>query len=156
MLDAFRSMTSDKTKQVQRQTDELQLLITSAREERGALGAMLTTLTARSTGLTPLGRTLDHVMEKAAAAASKLDELAKRISTLDDRAKELEQIDQRIQALKDVAKQAELATEKATAPDGELQKHREAIAQLHELSQSTEERLAGLNALAEHVSRWTS
>src|SRR5437667_11524317 len=100
MLDAFRSMTSGKNKQVQRQTDELQLRSTSAREERSALSTMLTTLTARSAKLTPLGKTLEQVVERAAGAASKLDEITKRISTLDDRAKELEQLDKRIQALK--------------------------------------------------------
>ena len=47
MLDAFRNITSGKSKHVQKQTDELQLLITAAREERSALSTMLTTLTAR-------------------------------------------------------------------------------------------------------------
>lgn len=127
MLDAFRSMTSGRSKLVQKQTDELQLLITSAREERSALGTMLTTLTARSAKLTPLGKTLEQVMEKATGAATKLDEITKTISTLDDRAKELEQVDKRIQALNDAARQAELTTQKAIGPDGELQKHREAV-----------------------------
>ena len=130
MLDAFRSMTSGKNKQVQKQTDELQLLITSAREERTELSTMLTTLTTRSAKLMPLGKTLEQVMEKATAASSTLDELTKRISTLDDRAKELEQIDKRIQALTDAAKQAELTTQRAIGPDGELQKHREAVQHL--------------------------
>src|SRR2546430_9717444 len=130
MLDAFRSMTSGKNKQVQKQTDELQLLITSAREERSALSTMLTTLTARSAKLTPLGKTLEQVMERAAGVGSKLDEITNRITALDDRAKELEQIDKRIQALKDAAKQAELTTQKAIGPDGELQKHREAVQHL--------------------------
>ena len=49
---------------------------------------------------------------------------------LDDRARELEDIDKRIQALKDAAKQAELTTQKAIGPDGELQKHREAVQNL--------------------------
>ena len=62
MLDAFRSMTSGKNKQVQQQTDELQLLITSAREERSALSTMLTTLTARSAKLTPFGKSLEQVI----------------------------------------------------------------------------------------------
>src|SRR3989304_3433195 len=130
MLDAFRSMTGGKNKQIQKQTDELQLLITSAREERSALSTMLTTLTARSAKLTPLGKTLEQVMEKATGTASKLDEITKRISALDDRAREMDQIDKRIQALKDAAKQAELTTQKAIGPDGELQKHREAVQHL--------------------------
>ena len=130
MLDAFRTMTGSKNKLIQQQTDELHLLITSAREERSALSTMLTTLTARSAKLAPLGKTLEQVLEKAAGASSKLDELTKRISTLDDRSKELEQIDKRIQALKDAANQAELTTQRAIGPDGELQKHREAVQHL--------------------------
>ena len=130
MLDAFRSIAGGKGKQVQKQTDELQLLISAAREERSALSTMLTTLTARSAKLVPLGKSLEQVSEKAASAGAKLDELTKRIATLDDRARELEDIDKRIQALKDAAKQAELATQKAIGPDGELQKHREAVQNL--------------------------
>ena len=130
MLDAFRTMTGGKNKLIQQQTDELQLLITAAREERSALSTMLTTLTARSAKLAPLGKTLEQVMEKAAGASSKLDELTKRISTLDDRSNELDQIDKRIQALKDAANQAELTTQRAIGPDGELQKHREAVQHL--------------------------
>ena len=44
MLDAFRGITSSSNKQVQKQTDELELLISTAREERSALSAMLTAL----------------------------------------------------------------------------------------------------------------
>ena len=130
MLDTFRSMTGGKNKQVQQQTEELQTLITAAREERSALSTMLTTLTARSAKLTPLGKTLEQVMEKATGASSKLDEISDRISTLDERGQELEQIDKRIQVLKEAARQAELTTQKAIGPDGELQKHREAVQHL--------------------------
>ena len=68
MLDAFRSIAGGKGKQVQKQTDELQLLIAAAREERSAISAMLTTLTARSAKLVPLGKSLEQVTEKAASA----------------------------------------------------------------------------------------
>ena len=144
MLDAFRSITSGNNKQAQKQTDELQLLITSAREERSALSTMLTTLTARSAKLTPLSRTLEQVMEQATTAASKLDELTTRISTLDDRAKELEQIEKRIEGLNDAAKQVELATQKAIGPDGELQKHREAVQHLSSQALQTQATLETL------------
>ena len=70
MLDTFRSMTGGKNKQMQQQTDELQNLIHAAREERSALSTMLTTLTARSAKLTPLGKTLAQVMEIATGASS--------------------------------------------------------------------------------------
>ena len=69
-------------------------------------------------------------MEKATGATATLDEISKRISSLDDRGSEVEQIDKRIQALKDAARQAELTTQKAIGPDGELQRHREAVQHL--------------------------
>ena len=67
MLDAFKNMTGGKGKLVQKQTDELELLIATAREERSAISAMLTALTTRSAKLAPLGKTLEQVSEKATA-----------------------------------------------------------------------------------------
>ena len=116
MLDAFKTMTGGKNKLVQKQTDELELLIATAREERSAISAMLTALTTRSAKLAPLGKTLEQVSEKAAGVTSRLDEIAKRLTALDDRTKELEELDKRIQALKDSATQAEQTTQKALGP----------------------------------------
>ena len=55
MLDAFKSI-GGKGKAVQQQTEELQLLITTAREERSAISAMLNSLTTRGAKLTPLSK----------------------------------------------------------------------------------------------------
>ena len=104
MLDAFKSMTGGKGKLVQKQTEELELLIATAREERSAISAMLTALTTRSDKLAPLGKTLEQVSEKATGVTLRLDDIAKRLATLDDRTKEMEEIDKRIQALKESAK----------------------------------------------------
>ena len=89
-----------KGKLAQQQTDELEMLIATAREERSAISAMLTALTTRSAKLTPLGKSLEQVSEKASGVTAKLDEIAERLAALDDRTKELESIDSRIQALK--------------------------------------------------------
>ena len=97
MLDAFKSMTGGKGKLVQKQTDELELLIATAREERSAISAMLTALTTRSAKLTPLGKTLEQVSEKATTVTARLDEITKRLTTLDDRTKELVEVEKRIQ-----------------------------------------------------------
>src|SRR4029450_10002536 len=43
------------------------------------------------------------------------------------RTKQLDEVEKRIQALKESARQAEQTTQKALGPDGELQKHREAV-----------------------------
>src|SRR5258705_13694092 len=130
MLDAFKNLTGGKSKLVQKQTDELELLITTAREERSALSAMLTALTTRSQKLTPLSKTLEQVTDRATSITERLDDIARRLTALDDRTKALEEIDTRIQSLKDAAKQAEQTTQQALGPDGELQKHREAVQHL--------------------------
>src|SRR6187397_1142819 len=108
MLDAFKSLTGGKV--VQKQTDELGLLIASAREERSAISAMLNALASRSAKLAPLGKQLEQVTEKATGITDRLDEIAKRLTALDERTQELENVDKRIQALKDAAKVAEQTT----------------------------------------------
>src|SRR2546430_3107641 len=130
MLDAFKNITSGKGKLVQQQSEELEQLIATAREERSAISAMLTSLTTRSAKLTPLSKTLEQVTDRATSVTERLDEIAQRLTALDDRTKVLEEIDKRIQSLKDSAKQAEQTTQKALGPDGELQKHREAVQHL--------------------------
>jgi chromosome segregation ATPase len=127
MLDGF---ISGKGKFAQKQTEELEQLIASAREERSAISAMLTALTTRSAKLVPLGKQLEQVTENATAVTTRLDDIGKRLSALDDRATELEQVDKRILALKESARQAEETTQKAIGPDGELSKHREAVQHL--------------------------
>ncbi len=115
---------------VQKQTDELKRLIALAREERGAISAMLTALTTNGAKLTPLSKQLGQVTDKATGATTRVDDITKRLVALDDRAHELEEVDKRIQALKDAAQQAEQTTEKAIGPHGELAKHREAVQHL--------------------------
>src|SRR3954470_24147537 len=144
MLDAFKSITNNKGKLAQKQTDELELLIATAREERSAISAMLTALTARSAKLTPLGKTLEQVSEKATTVTDRLDEIGRRLTALDDRTHEMEEIDKRIQALKESAKQAEQTTLKALGPDGELQKHREAVQHLSSQALGTQATLETL------------
>src|SRR6185295_992862 len=141
MLDAFKTMAGGKNKLVQKQTDDLEQLITTAREERSAISAMLTALTTRSAKLAPLGKTLEQVSEKTAGVTSRLDEIAKRLTALDDRTKELSELDKRIQALRDSATQAEQTTQKALGPDGELQKHREAVQHLSSQALGTQDTL---------------
>ena len=145
MLDAFKNMTNGKNKQVLEQRDELQLLIDSAREERSALSAMLTSLTARSAKLTPVSKSFDQMTEKVDGVTTRLDEITARLTLLDDRFGELAGVETRIQSLKDAVRQAEQTTEKALGPDGELQKHREAVQHLSSQALQTQATLDTLN-----------
>src|SRR6476646_917224 len=119
MLEAFKTLATGKS--AQKQTDELEQLIATAREERSAISAMLTALTTRSSKLTPLTKSLEQVTDKAAAVMTRLDEISSRVGTLDDRTKEVEELDKRIQALKEAAGQAEQMTQRTIGQDGELQ-----------------------------------
>ena len=128
MLEALKTLATGKS--AQKQSEELEQLIATAREERNAISAMLTALTTRSAKLTPLSKSLEQMTDKATSVTTRLDEISKRLAALDDRTRELEELDKRIVMLKDAARQAEQTTQKAIGPDGELRKHREAVQQL--------------------------
>src|SRR5437773_1277518 len=151
MLDAFKSFSGKKV--AQQQTTELETLIATAREERSAISAMLTALTTRSQKLTPLSKSLEQVTEKAASIDAQLGEIAKRLTALDDRTREFDAIDKRIDGVKDAAKQAEQMAQKVIGPEGELQKHRQAVQQLSSQALQTQASLDTLkkerNALEE-------
>jgi chromosome segregation ATPase len=127
MLDALKGLGGGKA---QKQTDDLQSLISAAKEERSALSAMLTQISMRSVKLTQMGKSLEQVDQKAASASEKLDALNKRIDGLEQQAKTFGDVEKRIQTLIDTATQAQQAAEKFMAPDGELQKHRRQVQQL--------------------------
>src|SRR5438132_1808325 len=119
MLDAIKNITGGNGKIVQKQTTELEMLIAMAREERNALNAMLTTLTARSAKLLPIGKSLEQVTDKATGLTMRLEDIARRLAALDERTKELDVVDERIQALKETTREAEESVQKALGPDGE-------------------------------------
>ena len=127
MLDSIFGSSSQQKKQ---QQDELQALIDQARDERTALGALLTQLAGGTSKLAQTSKSLDQVGQKADLALKKLDDLGQKVSGYEDRAKGLEQIERRIAAMLDQVNEAQRVTEKITAPDGELQKHRLAVNQL--------------------------
>jgi chromosome segregation ATPase len=129
MLDGLKNLTGGKGK-TQQQASELERLIATAREERGAVSAVLDTLTSRSARLAPLALSLEQVGDRTAAVAAKLDEIGARLNGLDERTRSFEDVAKRIEALTSAAQQAELTTQKAIGPDGELRKHREAVQQV--------------------------
>ncbi len=129
MLDAFKTLTGGSNKG-QKQAEDLQALIAAAKEERGALSAMLTQISMRSSKLAQLGKSLEQVTEKATGASERLDELATRIDGIDDRTHAFAEVDKRVQGLLDAATQAQQAAERLMAPDGELQKHRQTVQSL--------------------------
>src|SRR5688572_18982 len=129
MLDSFKNLTGAGKGQRQ-QADELQTLIASAKDERGALSAMLTQISLRSATLAQLGKTLEQVGQKAHLATVSVHDLGRRVSALDDRLKAFDLVEKRIEALVTQVTDAQRVTERLTAPDGDLQKHRQAVNQL--------------------------
>src|SRR4030095_11036678 len=88
MLDALKGMTGGKA---QKQAEDLQTLIATAKEERSALSPMLTQISMRSVKLTQMGKSLEQVDQKAAAAISRLDDLNKRIEGLEQQARNFDE-----------------------------------------------------------------
>jgi chromosome segregation ATPase len=126
MLDAlFGSQGSKKQQQ-----DELQALIAQAKEERTALSAMLTQMASGTSKLAQTSKALEQVGQKADAALKRLDDLGQKVGGYEERAKALDQVEKRVAALLEQVQEAQRVSEKITAPDGELQKHRLAVNQL--------------------------
>jgi chromosome segregation ATPase len=126
MLDALFGSPANKNQQ----KDELQALVAQAKEERAALSAMLTQMAGGTSKLAQTSKALEQVGQKADVALKRLDELTHKVGGYEDRAKGLEQIEKRIAAMLDQVHEAQRVSEKITAPDGELQKHRLAVNQL--------------------------
>ena len=120
------------TKSAEEQRDELQALIDTAREERGALSTMLTQIEVRAgkVSLPQVSKAVQRAADQATAASEHLEVLAGRLTAFEERGKEIAQLDGRVQALTDTVAQAEGSAQKLLSPDGELQKHRAAVQQL--------------------------
>ena len=139
MLDAFKNRAAGSTRKgVLDERHELQQLIETARAERTAMDETLLWLKARSANLKPIGKSLEHITGNVIGVTTRLDEISARISALEGRTRELELLDGYIQALKHAATQTEQRIQKATGPEGPLEKHREAVAQLSSQTQQTQ------------------
>ena len=130
MLEAFKKMGSGASKATAEQVNELQALINTSREERGALSAMLTQIEVHAKKLSQVGKSLQQVNDRATGATAKFEEMSTKLAALEARTRGFEKIDGRIRSLGDAVTQAEQTAEKLTAPDGTLQKHRHAVQQL--------------------------
>ena len=84
----------------QRQADDLRELIASAKEEYGALSAMLTQLSAR-------GSKLAQVDQKVAATTGRLGEIVSRIESLETRAAAIAEAEQRARGLSGLIEQTQ-------------------------------------------------
>src|SRR5436190_8328051 len=154
MLDAFKKGSSNR----QQQADELQTLITASKEERAALSTMLTQVQLHSAKLASASKSLQEIEEKAGKAHTRLDEVTERLEKTAKRTWELEAIDARIKSLTDAVTHAEQETTRLTAPDGELQKHKQALQSLSSQALQTRASLdslkkdhASLDEMREHL-----
>ena len=142
MLDALKGLGGSG--KAQKQSDDLQSLISTAKEERSALSAMLTQISMRTAKVTQMAKSLEQVDEKASAATGKLDSIARRIEGLEQQAKSFGEVEKRVQTLIETATHAQQTAEKIMAPNGELDKHRR---QVQQLSSQALETQASVDAL---------
>src|SRR5215467_14302704 len=78
---------------------ELQSLIATAREERAALGEMLTQVSLRSANLTQTGKSLAALEKQASGATEHVEALSSRLANLDERARTLDSLDDHVRQL---------------------------------------------------------
>ncbi len=142
MLDSLKGFGGGG--KTQKQVDDLQGLITAAKEERSALSAMLTQISMRSSKLSQMGKSLEQVDLKSTATLARVDDVSKRLEGLEDRAKAFGEVEKRVLTLIETATQAQQVAEKIMAPDGELQAHRR---QVQQLSSQALETQASIDAL---------
>ena len=143
MLEPLKGLIGSKT---QKQVDDLQALITTAKEERSALSAMLTHIPTRSAELMQMGKTLEQVEGKASAASGKLDAVAMRMEAMEHRVKTFDGMEKRVQALVYTVTSMQQAAEMLIDPEGDFQKHRQQVQQLSSQAPKTQ---ASVDALEE-------
>jgi DNA repair exonuclease SbcCD ATPase subunit len=146
MLDAFKK----SGKPAQNQAEELEALIATSREERAALSTMLTQMQLQTTKLATAGKSLQEVDDKAGKAHARLDEILGRLATADTRANELDEETTRTREASRTTREESEATAQLLQ---DVEKRLGPLAELRDMSQTTEERMATLNALAEHVNQ---
>ena len=135
MLDAFRNLIGGKGRLGQKEADQLELLVASAREERTAISGMLTTLRETEAKV-------KQAMGQAGAFKGELDQVRSTATKLA----------QDYTKIRETSREAREDATAAITTVKEIEKKLGPLAQIHEMSQNTEERLTALNALAEHVS----
>src|SRR5512132_2128286 len=122
MLEAFR-----KARPARESAEELQTLIATARQEREAIAKAMGDLQKQGTRVTEAARSLQQVEERATQARAKLDDILERLGQADKKATSVEAVDAHVKELTEGLQHATREAEKLTAPDGELQKHRNAL-----------------------------
>ena len=152
MLDALKGLTGGG--KAQKQAEDFQALITTAKEERSALNAMLAQITLRSSRLSQVGKTLEQVDAKTAATSGKITEVDTRVAHLEERVRTFADVDARIQVLLDAAAQAQRAAEKLVAPGSELQKHRQSVQQLSSQALATQASIDALKQEQVTLEEW--
>ena len=124
--------------------DELRALVVEARDERAALGALLTQVGGASSKLARTSQALDALGEKADGLTQKMDRLATTAASLDKRTKAFDQLEKRVNEMQGQVAEAQRVAQALTAPNGELQKHRQALDAMSARAQETQAALSAL------------
>src|SRR5687768_4780734 len=122
MLDAFKKSSN---RPAALQANELEALIAASKEERAALSTMLTQIQLQIAKLATAGKSLQEVDEKAGKAHARLDEVTDRLAKTGAKVSELEALEGRLTTLAEAIRLAEEDAGRLTAPDGELQRHKQ-------------------------------
>ena len=130
MLNSLKNMAGSRNRHAQDEADQLQSLITTARQEREAANAMLTNLIARSVRMAPLSKAIDETDERTTAVAERLEKVADRLGAIESRVQQLASLDERLTKLTQKTTAAEQAIEQLVGPDGALATERNTFSKL--------------------------
>ena len=161
-INVAKKMGLGGVKPTQEKADELQALIKMSREERGALKLMLTQIKIDSKNLSEAGKSiqkekvvLDQLRDDLRQAQDETKDSAdKRVALKGDFDKLWaigSQLQQEYGRMKESLRATREEASNTTEAVRDVEKKLRPLVKLNELSETTEERLAMLNSLAEHV-----
>ena len=161
-INVAKKMGLGGVKPTQEKADELQALIKMSREERGALKLMLTQIKVDSKNLSEAGKSIqkekvvfDQLRDDLRQAQDETKDSAdKRVALKGDFDKLWaigSQLQQEYGRMKESLRATREEASNTTEAVRDVEKKLRPLVKLNELSETTEERLAMLNSLAEHV-----
>ena len=161
-INVAKKMGLGGVKPTQEKADELQALIKMSREERGAMKLMLTQIKIDSKNLSEAGKSiqkekvvLDQLRDDLRQAQDETKDSAdKRVALKGDFDKLWaigSQLQQEYGRMKESLRATREEASNTTEAVRDVEKKLRPLVKLNELSETTEERLAMLNSLAEHV-----
>ena len=148
MFEGFKTLASmgGENAAAKAASAELIKLIRVAREQKTMLEAALNQVETKSSSLSQTAKSLERVEKRAVTAGGRLDDLEGQAAALTSQTRSLDEAASKIDAVIKRGEAAEQLVIRLTAPDGQLETHRQALQRLD--AQAAETR-ASIDALSQ-------